>query len=121
MVSTPGVPQGLQIHLWVHRELKPMLQIDVLLTITTACYYYATTCSTLLCLGILQNLNLIAYVYSWSLMSTPGVVSTHACRLCFNMVSTCGVPHALAGRLGVHTKSKPLLHYSSAASYFVEQ
>ena len=63
-------------------------------------------------------------------MSTPGVVPTnsttittswHACRLCFNMVSTCRVPRALAGKLGVHTKSKPLLHYSSAASYFVEQ
>ena len=48
MVSTPGVPQGLQIQHWVHMKLKPMLQGDVLLTITTACYYYAKTRSTLL-------------------------------------------------------------------------
>ena len=36
MVSTFGVPQGLQIKLGVHRESKPLLQLDASLTITTA-------------------------------------------------------------------------------------
>ena len=36
MASTSGVPQWLQIKLGVHRESKPLLQLDVLLTITTA-------------------------------------------------------------------------------------
>ena len=36
MVSTSGVPQGLQIKLGVHRESKPLLQLDAWLTITTA-------------------------------------------------------------------------------------
>ena len=37
------------------------------------------------------------------------------------MVSTPGVPQALAGELGVHPKSKPWLHYSAAAGDLVEQ
>ena len=51
LVKQTWLPQGLQIQLGVHKKLKPLLQVDVLLTITTACYYYATTRSTLLCLG----------------------------------------------------------------------
>jgi len=96
MVSTSGVPQFLQIKLGVHRESKPLLQLDVLLTITTAADttmpqlvilyllllgLMIAACTTPLCVlhnycchtpGVLQTLSpclpvvLVVYFYFWS-------------------------------------------------------
>ena len=93
-----------------------------LLCVLRHCVFYITTAA------ILQGYSK-PWAHVLSLTSTAGVVTTssttittnwHACRLCWDMVSTPGVPQALAGELGVHPKSKPLLHYSAAAYYLVE-